>query len=88
MPDALSSALLCALLAAVVLAQVFRKGPITPQRLQGAVAVYLLVGLAWAFIYEAIALRWPQAFTLSATALTEASAGISVYTSCTSASSR
>jgi hypothetical protein len=65
LPDALFSALVCALLAAVVLAQVFREGPITAQRVQGAIAVYLLLGLAWAFTYEAIALRWPQAFTFS-----------------------
>jgi ion channel len=67
-PNAFSSALLCAILAAVVLAQVFREGPITAQRLQGAVAVYLLFGLAWAFTYTFIALRWPDAFASSAVA--------------------
>jgi hypothetical protein len=64
-PDALLSALLCATLAAVVLVQVFREGPITGQRVQGAVAVYLLLGLAWAFTYTFIALCRPQAFTSS-----------------------
>src|SRR5262245_22677400 len=49
MPDAFLSALLCAILAGVVLVQVFREGPITVQRIEGAVAVYLLLGLAWAF---------------------------------------
>jgi len=60
--DALFSSLFCAILAVVVLAQVFREGPITSHRIQGAVAVYLLLGLAWAFAYELIALRWPHAF--------------------------
>jgi len=67
--DAFSSALLCGLLAAIVLMQVFRDGPITAQRLQGAVAVYLLFGLAWAFTYKIIALRWPSAFVSAAGAL-------------------
>ena len=62
-PDALLSAFLCAILAAVVLAQVFREGPITSQRIQGAVAVYLLLGLAWAFAYTFIELRRPDAFS-------------------------
>jgi len=70
LPDALISSLFCVIMAVVVLAQVFREGPITAQRLQGAVAVYLLLGLAWAFVYEAIALRWPQAFALPAAAAT------------------
>jgi voltage-gated potassium channel Kch len=60
--NAFFSALFCVILAVVVLLQVFREGPITSQRVQGAVAVYLLLGLAWAFVYEAIALRWPQSF--------------------------
>jgi len=67
-PDALMSAVLCAILAAIVLAQVFRDGPITSQRLQGAVAVYLLFGLAWAFTYTVIGLRWPDAFAISSSA--------------------
>ena len=66
--DASVSSLFCIILAAVVLAQVFREGPITSQRVQGAVAVYLLLGLAWAFAYQAIALRWPHAFAPAATA--------------------
>ncbi|MBI1818487.1 MAG: two pore domain potassium channel family protein [Deltaproteobacteria bacterium] len=60
--DAFFSSLFCGIMAAVVLAQVFRAGPITSNRIQGAVAVYLLLGLAWAFAYELIALRWPDAF--------------------------
>lgn len=56
------SFLFCIIMAAVVLVQVFREGPITAHRIQGAVAVYLLLGLAWAFVYEAIATHWPHAF--------------------------
>jgi len=60
--DALFSTILCAILALVVLAQVFRAGPITAQRIEGAVAVYLLFGLAWAFAYELVELHWPNSF--------------------------
>jgi Ion channel len=59
----LSSLVSVALLTVVVLAQVFRAGPITPSRIQGAIAVYLLLGLAWAIGYELLALRRPGAFT-------------------------
>ena len=52
-----------ALLTLVVLAQVFRAGPVTRSRIQGAIAVYLLLGLAWATGYELLALRRPGAFT-------------------------
>lgn len=62
--DALASSLFCIVLALVVLAQVFREGPITLHRIQGAVAVYLLIGLAFTFAYELIELRWPHAFIL------------------------
>ena len=60
--DACVSTLFCSLLALVVLVQVFSKGPITSQRIQGAVAVYLLLGLACAFGYDLISIRWPEAF--------------------------
>ncbi len=60
--DACVSTLFCTLLALVVLVQVFSEGPITSQRIQGAVAVYLLLGLGCAFGYELINIRWPPAF--------------------------
>jgi voltage-gated potassium channel Kch len=51
--------------AALVLAQVFRAGPITMHRVRGSVAAYLLFGLSWAAAYE-LALRVdPQAFRLA-----------------------
>ena len=62
------SALFCAILAVVVLTQVFREGPITSHRIQGAIAVYLLLGLGWAFTYAVIDLHWPGAFVPAASA--------------------
>jgi hypothetical protein len=50
-------------LALVVLAKVLRPGTITSQRIQGAVAVYLLFGLIWANAYEWIESMDPDAFT-------------------------
>ncbi len=62
LPDTLFSSIFCIILAAVVIAQVFREGPITFHRIQGAIAVYLLIGLAFAYLYQFIALRLPHAF--------------------------
>lgn len=66
--DAVSSALFCAIMAVVVLAQTLRPGPVTAQRIQGAVAFYLLLGLAWAFVYELVDLRVANAFSFPASA--------------------
>lgn len=52
-----------ALLASVVLAQVFRNGPVTIHRIQGAIAAYLLLGVGWAFAYELVDTLAPGAFT-------------------------
>ncbi|HEY2386330.1 MAG TPA: potassium channel family protein [Candidatus Binatia bacterium] len=62
--SALVSCVFCIVVAAVVLAQVFRAGPITFHRIRGAVAAYLLFGLAWAFAYEAVAIERPDAFVM------------------------
>ena len=48
-------------LTGLVLVQVFRRGPITFHRIQGAVAAYLLLGLAWANAYELVELVRPGA---------------------------
>jgi len=56
----------CAILSVIVLLQVFREGPITIHRISGAIAVYLLIGLIWAFVYQFIALQSPGAFKLPA----------------------
>jgi hypothetical protein len=47
----------------VVLAQTFRAGPVNVHRIQGAVAAYLLLGLAWALAYELVALLATGAFS-------------------------
>jgi hypothetical protein len=39
------------ILAGLILAQVYRAGPVTRQRIEGAIAVYLLLGLIWAQVY-------------------------------------
>ena len=47
----------------VVLRLVLRRGPITARRIEGAIAVYLLLGLTWAHAYGLVALWDPGAFT-------------------------
>jgi hypothetical protein len=61
--DAVAGAIVFAMLAGIVLSQVFRDGPITSARLQGAVAAYLLVALMFAAIYAWIDLRSANAFS-------------------------
>ncbi len=64
-PDALASFVATGLLAGLVLVQVFRDGPITVGRICGAIAVYLLLGLMFAFLYTALAFVVPDAFTVT-----------------------
>jgi hypothetical protein len=52
------------ILLAVVIAQVFRDGPVTAHRIRGAIVIYLLLGVMWAFAYQVVALTIPQAFRL------------------------
>lgn len=54
------------LLIGVLLKRVFRDGPVTGHRIRGAIAVYLLIGIAWAFMYELIALLVNGAFSFPA----------------------
>ena len=49
-------------IALVLLAQVFRAGPVTSYRLQGAIAVYLLFGVGWAHAYLLTGLLHPGSF--------------------------
>jgi len=53
------------MLAVIVLFQVFREGPITIQRISGAVVVYLLLGLMWALAYQLIELQQPGSFNFA-----------------------
>ena len=48
----------------VLLAQVFRAGPVTAYRLQGAIAVYLLFGVGWAHAYHLTELLHPGSFNM------------------------
>jgi len=49
-------------LCCVVLALVLRRGPITTRRIEGAIAVYLLLGFTWAQAYELVTIWQPGAF--------------------------
>src|SRR5262245_13569376 len=53
---------LLATLTAIVLKQVFRTGPITPHRNQGAIVVYLLLGLIWGSAYQLLEILQPGSF--------------------------
>ena len=55
-----------AFLCTLILNQVFRDGPITSRRIQGGVAVYLLLGLIWAVAYEIVEVLSPGSFKLGA----------------------
>ena len=57
---------LLSILTGLVLYQVFREGPVTAYRIQGAVAVYLLVGLIWAAAYELVYRLVPNSFQFGA----------------------
>jgi hypothetical protein len=58
-----STLVMLLLFAMVVAARVYRSGPVTHHRIQGAVAVYLLLGLLWANAYELLYLARPAAFS-------------------------
>lgn len=57
-----STAAVLVLLALVVLTSVLRAGTVTRHQIEGAIAAYLMLGLAWAGAYEWVALRDPSAF--------------------------
>jgi Ion channel len=46
----------------VLMRQIFRPGPITAVRIQGAIAVYLLFGISWAYGYVIVLHFNPHAF--------------------------
>lgn len=53
-------------LAWFLVVQVFREGPITIHRILGAVGVYLLLGISWAFAYHLMDIVNPNAFSITA----------------------
>jgi hypothetical protein len=57
--DNLLSMLMLAILTGLVLEHVFRAGPITGDRIRGAIAAYLLLGLVWAFAYALVERAFP-----------------------------
>lgn len=59
----------CGLLAMVLAVQVFKEERVTANHIQGAVAIYLLLGLMWGFLYEATALQDPGAFVRASSSL-------------------
>lgn len=59
-------------LTVVVLIQVFRPGRITPPRIMGAVAAYLLLGIMWGYCYHLVLRLDPGAFLMSPMPRTEA----------------
>jgi hypothetical protein len=54
-----------AMLIGVILMQVFREGKINFHRIQGAIAVYLLMGLMWANFYRLVLYFDTDAFSLA-----------------------
>jgi Ion channel len=62
----LYSLLFIGFLAILILRQAFRPGPITSRRIQGSVAVYLLLGLLWAVAYEIVEVLSPGSFSIGA----------------------
>jgi len=59
----------CGLLAMVLAVQVFKEERVTANHIQGAVAIYLLLGLMWGFLYEATVLQDPGAFVRASSSL-------------------
>jgi hypothetical protein len=58
----LARVLAIGVLIVLVVRHVFREGPMTVRRIQGAVAVYLLLGIMWAGLHEMISALSPAAF--------------------------
>lgn len=57
------------IIALVLLVQVFRPGPVTHLRIQGAIAAYLLFGVGWAHAYHIAATLQPGSFNYSGSEL-------------------
>jgi hypothetical protein len=58
----LSSSVAIGLLMVLVLTHVMSPGPVTRQRIEGAVAVYLLIGFMWAQVYDFLQVLIPGGF--------------------------
>ncbi len=53
------------MLAVIVTVQVFRRGNVTHHRVQGAICVYLLAGLAWAYAFDLLLVLDHSAFRVA-----------------------
>jgi Ion channel len=60
--DAVLTIFLLSTLGLMVVWQIFREGPITRQRVQGSIVIYLLLGLIWAEAYTLAASLNPGSF--------------------------
>jgi hypothetical protein len=56
------------LLVVIILIRVFSEGRITSHRIQGAIAVYLLLGVIWSGGYRLVIYADPEAFNLTGSA--------------------
>jgi hypothetical protein len=61
--DAGLTIFLLSILVVMVVWQIFREGPITRQRVQGSITIYLLLGLIWAEAYMLAGLLDSKSFT-------------------------
>ena len=57
-------AVFAAMLMAVILMHVFKRGPVTRHRISGSIAVYMLIGAMFAYLYFVILQLDPGAFNL------------------------
>jgi hypothetical protein len=62
----LDSLLFISVFIVLLIRQTLRAGPITPRRVQGSVAVYLLLGFLWSILYEIVELSRPGSFSIGA----------------------
>ena len=68
-----------ALFTFMILVRVFRSGPVTRDRILGAVAAYLLFGMTWASAYHILAAHLPEAFSGAAPQATDSWVAWSYY---------
>jgi voltage-gated potassium channel Kch len=60
-----SLAIFCGMIAVVLLTRAFERGPKTGHRVRGAIAVYLILGVMWAALYQLVDVVMPGAFRLA-----------------------
>ncbi|MFZ0660105.1 MAG: potassium channel family protein [Candidatus Binataceae bacterium] len=62
---ALCTTVFLALVTTGVLRQVLHPGRVTYDTISGAICAYLMIGITFSFVYLAMELQWPGAFTLA-----------------------